>query len=199
MTPKEKLDQALGIDSSESIDDFLEDISIDSEGLQKSKEAVESIDHSLKMALDEVDNSIVEYSKSKTDEAKRSEAVSGIESSLEEIGELVTVTKQIIKHIYNNIISTDLLDAELIEAASNFIKTAHENISEYIGIYKDRLKFYDKIQFEMIQHEHKKELLQMKYKLEAQNSPSGITGTAENMKVYSQEDIVKAMKDLDSK
>ena len=40
------------------------------------------------------------------------------------------------------------------------------NVKEYIDLYKDRLKFFDKVQFEMIQQKHKKELLQLKHKLD---------------------------------
>ena len=101
-----------------------------------------------------------------------------------------------IKHIYENIVCTELVDSELIHAAAAFIESCHLNVKEYIDLYKDRLKFYDKVQFEMLQQKHRRELLEIRQKLEREkmerNSPIDVTPTG--MKTFNQEDIINALK-----
>ena len=106
-----------------------------------------------------------------------------------------------IKHLYTNIISTDLIDPEIVQAAASFIETTRANISEYLEIYKERQKFFEKIQFEAIKHQHNLEILERKYELEAKrmsSSNSGIlSANAENLQVFDQTKLIRMLNDVE--
>ena len=67
------------------------------------------------------------------------------------------------KHVYESIITTDLVDSELVGAASKLLEGIHINISEFISMYKDKQKFIEKIQLMVFQQEQKKELMKIKH------------------------------------
>ena len=68
-----------------------------------------------------------------------------MELSMKEIEELISLSKKLFKHIYENIISSDLLDSELIESAAKMLESVHINIAEFISMYRDKQKFIEKI------------------------------------------------------
>ena len=73
---------------------------------------------------------------------------------------------------------------------------------EYIELYRDRMKFYDKIRLEYIQHEHKKEIMSMKHSYELEkiskaSEKNAVDVTPENMVAFSQEDIIKKLAEAD--
>ena len=164
-TSKAKLDAALGISPDKSIDDFLNSLSIENDS---AKNAVDKIDASVKNEVQSIDNEIkaIASFNGAEDESKKLISMIAIDKSLNNIDELISISKEVIKHIYENIACTELIDSELIHAAAAFIESCHLNIKEYIDLYKDRLKFYDKVQMEMLQQKHKKELLDYKHKLD---------------------------------
>jgi hypothetical protein len=48
-------------------------------------------------------------------------------------------------NIYENIITSDLIDSELIGAASKLLESIHINVAEFISFYKDKQRYMDKI------------------------------------------------------
>lgn len=193
-TSKSKLDAALGITSDKTIDDFLESISLENDS---AKEAVEKIDSEVKKELLSIDNEINNINNiQKSDYNDKIISITSIEKSLKNIDELIVISKDIIKHIYENIACTELVDSELIHAAATFIESCHLNIKEYIDLYKDRLKFFDKVQFEILQQKHKKELLDYKHKLDMEKEASKAidVNTTENMVQFDHDAISKILK-----
>ena len=167
---KAKLDAALGISPDKSIDDFLQSLTIENDS---AKNAVQKIDQSVKNEVENIDKAIIDLNNSAYEnEGDRLLSIVKIDDSLKNIDELINISKDVIKHIYENIVCTELVDSELIHAAAAFIESCHLNVKEYIDLYKDRLKFYDKVKFEMLQQKHKKELLEYKHKLDMEKKNS---------------------------
>ena len=82
----------------------------------------------------------------------------------------------------------------MVNATASFIEVAHRNTKEYIDLYRDRLRFLDKVKFEMIQLENIKELMRYKHELEMKKlSVTGENVLPENTVEYSQEDIIKML------
>jgi hypothetical protein len=65
--------------------------------------------------------------------------------SMKEIEDLIGMSKRMFKHIYENIVSSDLLDSELISAAAKMLESVHINIGEFLQMYRDRQRFIEKI------------------------------------------------------
>lgn len=193
-TSKAKLDAALGIAPDKSIDDFLNSLSIENDS---AKQAVDKIDQTVKDEVKTIDNEIRAIATfDGSDENKKVMSMIAIDKSLQNIDELIAISKDVIKHIYENIACTELIDSELIHAAAAFIESCHLNIKEYIDLYKDRLKFYDKVQFEMLQQKNRKELLEYKHKLEMEKlDAKAIDVTPEGMVKFDHDDITKMLKD----
>ena len=193
-TSKSKLDAVLGISSDKSIDDFLNSLSIENDS---AKQAVDKIDQTVKDEVKVIDDEIHAIATfDGRDENKKVMSMIAIDKSLQNIDELISISKDVIKHIYENIACTELIDSELIHAAAAFIESCHLNIKEYIDLYKDRLKFYDKVQFEMLQQKNRKELLDYKHKLEMEKlDAKAIDVTPEGMVKFDHDDITKMLKD----
>lgn len=181
ISAKDKLDNLLGISDDskvKTIDDYLNELEINQTSLS-------DIENDIKTNLTNIDNNISNF---------KIENIGDIQSSLGNIAELINTSKNIISHLYNNIINTDLIDTELVNATASFIEVAHRNTKEYIDLYKDRMKFLDKVKFEMIQLENKKELMRYKHELEMQKlAKTGETVLPENTIEYTQEDIIRIL------
>lgn len=189
MTSKEKLDSLLGIsDSSDnkSMDDFLNELNIDD---GTAEYALSAVDSSLKDQFSKIDDSFNMISSNAS-----SSDLTDIKNNLGNISELINVSKSIIKHLYDNIINTDLIDTELVNAAASFIEVAHRNTKEYIDLYKDRLRFFDKVQLENLKFQNQKELLDYKHKLEMEKINSkAVDVTPEGSVQWNQERIIEIL------
>lgn len=188
LTPKQKLDKELGIDSSSSIDEFLAKLSVEDDSASKS---IQAIDDTIKDTVEDVDKSIANFSTSDTNSVL---TIKNIETNLNGINDLIDISKDIIRQIYTNISSSDLIDPEIIASAATFIEACHSNIKEWIDLYRDRIKFIDKVKFEMLQQQHKKELIQFKHDLEMKRIKESSIEAKEtenhNGILYSTEDII---------
>lgn len=192
-TSKAKLDAALGIAPDKSIDDFLNSLTLENDS---AKNAVSNIDQSVKNEIESIDNEIKSIATfGEDDHSKKVLSMIAIDTSLKNIDELITISKEVIKHIYENIVCTELVDSELIHAAATFIESCHLNIKEYIDLYKDRLKFFDKVQFEMLQQKNRLELVREKHRLDMEKLDSkAIDVTPDGMTTYSQDKIIEILK-----
>jgi len=190
---KAKLDAALGISPDKSIDDFLQSLTVENDS---AKNAVQKIDQSVKNEVENIDKAISDLNSSAYEnEGDRLLSIVKIDDSLKNIDELIEISKDVIKHIYENIACTELVDSELIHAAAAFIESCHLNVKEYIDLYKDRLKFYDKVKFEMLQQKHKKELLEYKHKLDMEKKNNGaIDITPTGMVEFDTDRIIEKLK-----
>ena len=136
---KQKIDKLLGIQDDSSIDDFLNDLTKDNQTVSASmseitseiEEDLQKVDEQLGLVSDNGSNSIL--------------VLSDIEKSMKEVEELISLSKLMFKHIYENIVSSELCDSELIGSTAKMLEAIHINISEYINLYKDKERFIEKI------------------------------------------------------
>lgn len=190
LTSKQKIDQLLGIESDQSIDSFLDDLS---EETSKINETFQEIDSNVKDKIQEIDKDIVEVQSGKTNSIL---ALQNMELSMKEIEDMIDLSKKLFKHIYMNITSSDLIDSELIAAAAKMLESIHINIAEFVQLYRDKQHFIEKIKIMVFQQEQKKELMKLKHqydmeKLQMKNTDKE-TENAE-MIAYSIEDITRIM------
>lgn len=192
---KDKIDKKLGISSGQSIDSYLDDLSIDINSKESIENAFNQITDDVKDAVENLDTNLsaIQSKTTSFDELKN------IEKNFEDINSLISTTKSLIKHIYDNVISSELIDSELVNSVGSMIEIAHSNIKEYLEIYKEKLKFYNRVKLEMLRFENQKNLMQFKYELsqKASRSEGAIEAEEANMQSYRQEDIVKFLSDED--
>ncbi len=121
--------------------------------------------------------------------------ITDISTSLNEIKDLINVSKDTIRHVYEQITSTELLDSESVDSLSKLIEATHLTIAEYINLFKDRLAFYDKVRFEAIKHKNDMEKIKYKHDLDMEkiNAKAGpaVEVTNNNTNAFSQEDVIK--------
>lgn len=65
--------------------------------------------------------------------------------------------------MYESIVTSDLVDSELIQAMAKLIEATHINISDYIDIYKQKCAFFDKVKLMNLQQQQKIELMNLKF------------------------------------
>ena len=73
-----------------------------------------------------------------------------VEGAFKSIEDLVDTTKQMIGTVYSIISSCDVLDSETVSAAASLITSTKQLIAEYLGLYKQRVKFFDNVKLEMM-------------------------------------------------
>lgn len=194
MTSKEKIDQILGIESGESIDDFLDGLTIDK--TDEMKDIVSNIDDNVKANLQSID--------SKMSELQQNSVIAptilvDINSSMKEVEDLIQLSKAMFKHIYEAIITCELVDSELVQAASKLLESIHVNIQEFLGFYRDKAKYIERIKIMTFQQEQKKELMALKHKydMEKLQNAQGDAIETEGKMMYSVEEITKVLNKMD--
>lgn len=186
-TATEKLNEALGISS---IDEMLDSLSLDTPN------EIQSLNDNISSAIVEsssnIDNQIQEYNDGKDI------SLPVMESNLAEISELIGVSKKIIAKVYENIITNEFVDSELVFAASQLIQTTHTSVSVYVDLYKERKRFYNQVAMKMLDHKNKLELLQRKheYKMLEMEKGNKTEEDVENRVNFSQANIMKALQEM---
>ena len=158
MTTKEKIDKALGISCGKSMDQMLDELSLDTEQVTKT---LDSFDTTLSASVAKIDEKAAELQRGVGNGIL---AIKDMTDSLKEIEGLVAEAKAIFLHIKENIISTDLIDSELIQGAAKFLEAMHVNIAEFISIYKQKSKFIEKVKLMILQQQQRIELAELKHK-----------------------------------
>lgn len=190
LTSKQKIDQLLGIQDDQSIDSFLDDLSQQTDEISS---VFSNIDDKVKDNLQVIDANLTAVQTGKIDSIL---ALKNMDLSMKEVEELISVSKKLFIHIYENIITSDLLDSELIAAAAKMLESVHINIAEFLQMYRDRQQFIEKIKIMVFQQEQKKELMLLKHKLDLEKlDKKGDANTidVENLMAYSIEDITRLM------
>ena len=181
-----KINEALGI---ESIDSFLSSLNMDDGRVQE----LNSIDEQVRNDIRKIDGQIETYKKDGIEKID----VDDIQQSLGHIKELVDISKETIRYIYQQLIDSELVDSELVSSFSKLLEAVHVQIQEYIGLYKDRQNFFYKVKMEGIKQRNKLEQMRLKHemdleKLEKQKTSDAVT--VDNMQIaYSQEDLIKQL------
>ena len=156
LTSKEKLDKMLGIKPDQSIDDFLNDLDSQTESISNTFAA---IDDSVKSSLQKVDDGLKAINAGTSDSIL---TLKNIDLSMKEAEDMIGWAIKLFKHIYENICTSDLIDAELVGSAAKMLESIHINLSEFIDLYREKQRFVDKIKLMILQQEQKKELMILK-------------------------------------
>lgn len=109
------------------------------------------------------------------------------EGTLNDLRDLISMTKGIATHLYGQLTTIDLNDPDLVSAAAEFIRSTRESISDFVQLYRDEQQFMYKTQLSMMQFAQKKELLKFKAELDANKRTIDVD--AESV-TYSQEDVM---------
>ena len=178
---KQLLDSELGLNG-KSLNDFLNGLSTE-DTIGK----FQDVDTAVKTTVGKIDSEIEKINSDPSLPAKF-ERVEGLFSNIQD---LISVSKNMIQHVYDNIVSTDLIDAKLVTAAAQFIKECRASVESYLTLYQDRLKFFDKVRLMQLEQEQKKELLEMRFKHEREMFGKGAITINESNSADSGDDNVK--------
>ena len=177
---KDRLNQLLGIQEGQSFEDYMNDgtnadetqsvIEQTAKLIEETKEKVDKIEgqfqHNIQV-IDEAKNQIQTNMKDGDGSASvRIDNMVNVESAFKSIEDLVDTTKQMIGTVYSIISSCDVLDSETVSAAASLITSTKQLIAEYLGLYKQRVKFFDNVKMETMKQQHRIELLREKYRLD---------------------------------
>lgn len=194
LSSKDKIDAVLGITGGKSVDEFLDGLSLDTEAIH---ETLGAIDDQVQTSLQNIDQAASNI-QSQSEQGSSILEIKNIDLSLREVEDMISLSKKMFKHIAESILTTDLVDSELVQAASKLLESIHINIAEFIQLYRSKQQFVDKIKVMIFQQEQKKELMLLKHKLDLERlskkdaeDPKAVE--AEGMVSYSQESIIKAM------
>ena len=194
LSSKDKIDAVLGITGGKSVDEFLDGLSLDTEAIH---ETLGAIDDQVQTSLQNIDQAASNI-QSQSEQGSSILEIKNIDLSLREVEDMISLSKKMFKHIAESILTTDLVDSELVQAVSKLLESIHINIAEFIQLYRSKQQFVDKIKVMIFQQEQKKELMLLKHKLDLERLSKKDAGDpkaveAEGMVSYSQESIIKAM------
>ena len=189
--PREKLNSLLGISPDGDIDSFLSDL----------ETTTAEVDTEVRETVSKIDKDVEALKgDGQLSEQQKVDILAKIGDNLKGIDELITLSTNLIKHLYTNIVSTDLIDAEVVDSAANLIAATHDNVAEYISLYRDREQFYEKVQLALLKHRHNLEYLERKYELEEKlrkAKADALSAEPENLHTFDQEKIVQMLKQVD--
>lgn len=181
-----KLNEALGI---ENIDDFLSDLDVGDDIKQ-----LDDIDEQVKSNVDQIDSQIEKHN----NQGLTKNDIYDISVNLKEIRDLIEISKNTIRHVYDSIVTSELVDSELVSAFAKLMESTKLTVGEYINLYRDRLAFYDKVRLETLKHSNDMEKIKYKHDLDMEKLNSKATQTidiSDNTNSYSQEDIIKMLEE----
>lgn len=192
---QEKLDAIFGITGGKTVDDFLNDLNLETD---KITNTMEDIDQTVKDQLTQLDNSQLKIESGASEVTLE---LSNMELSLKSIEDMVQLSKSVLKHVAESILATPLIDSEAVQAYSKLMESIHVNINEFISLYKSKSDFINRIKFQLFQQQQKKELMLFKHnldmeKMKMKEGPETID--AENVsgsKEWNQEQIAKMLEE----
>lgn len=199
-TQQEKLDALFGITSGQDLDTFLSGLSLD-EAIEKKDEALSAIDQLSAMQQgiqDKIDQIQVMPTSMDLPMNELSIQMVSMDHSLKELEEMVTLSKDIIRHVHSSILATPLIDSEAVQAYGKLVESIHISISEFIGVYRDKQNFINKVRYAVFDQQQKKDLLRYKTDLQlelmkAKNGPKSVDAESveTSSKPWNVDDITK--------
>lgn len=192
---KDKIDKALGLSPGQTIDDLLGDMTSD---LQKAEDTFNTMSTEMQSCLDDVDEQLGIVQSGNSSPL----VLQNLDSSMKEVEELIQMSKAMFKHVYENVVSSELCDSELIGSVSKLLESIHINIAEFISMYRDKERFIEKVKFSLIQQNLKKELMDKKQqqaiellKMKAEDKVVDVDANA-NGGAMSQEEMIKILQNM---
>jgi hypothetical protein len=191
-TSTQKINEVLGISN---INDILESLNVEKNDDALNKTLIEIDDH-VKNQMEVINKQTQLYQT-----GQNNFNVHTMESALNEISSIIDVSKGIIQKVYDYIITSDLMDPDVIGSAAKMIEATRIAVSDYVEMYKSQIAFFNSIQMEMIKQNNKKELLLYKQQLDIEKAiklNGDDTGSPDdvNMMEYTQERIIQALKNV---
>ena len=184
-TQQEKLDAVFGITGGQDIDTFLDSLSLSS--AESTKDAALSAIDQLSSIEQDMHDKMAEISSMPTcmsmPMSELSVQMVSMDHSLKELEDIIDLSKDVIRHVHSSILATPLIDSEAVQAYSKLVESIHISIAEFIGVYRDKQNFVDKVKFAIFDKEQKKELLRYKADLQkelmlAKEGPKSIDADA---------------------
>lgn len=175
---RDRLNELLGIQEGQTFDDYMDEVGSDVSAVQSqanqlisdTRDRLGEIDQQVRQDVQTIDaaQSQLSCSDENGTATSRIDALVNVEGAFKSIEDLVDTTKQMIGTVYSIISSCDVLDSETVGAAASLIGETRQLISEYTGLYKQRLKFFDQVKMETLKQRNRLELLRAKYELDSQ-------------------------------
>ena len=175
---KDRLNELLGIQEGQSFDDYINAgndmpdtqsvIDQTAKLIEETKQKVDEIDEEFQSNLQTIDNAQLQLKMQDANgsASDRIDTLVNVESAFKSIEDLVDSTKQMLANVYTIISSCDVLDSETVSAAASLIGETRQLISEYTGLYKQRVKFFDNVKMEELKQKNRLELLERKHQLD---------------------------------
>lgn len=157
-TTKDKIDELLGISEDKTLDSILDDMTLE---VKEAEQTWDKTSSEIKENLEEVDKQF-EVMKQGGNPIL---AISSMDHSMKELEDLIKMSKDMYRHVYENVISSELIDSELLGSAGKLLESIHINIAEFIALYRDRQKFIEKIKLMIFAQNQKLELMREKHRL----------------------------------
>ena len=195
-TTKQKLDEILGIQSDQSVDDFLNELQVE-DMPSEVPEAMDEIKDKVAENIELLDNQL---SSLQTAGTNGPVLMKDLDSTMCEIEELISLSKKMFKHVYESICSSDLIDSELVSSISKLLEGIHINIAEFISLYKDKQRYVDKVRLMIFQQEQRKELMNIKHQQEIEKiklKQQDNVVDADGDSVYNQDYVIKMLEKYD--
>lgn len=189
---EEKLDAIFGITGGKTVDDFLNDLKLETDQISAT---MENIDQTVKDQINQLDNSQLRLASGSSEITLE---LSNMEISLKSIEDMVVLSKNVLKHVADSILATPLIDSEAVQAYSKLMESIHVNINEFISIYKSKMDFVNKIKFSLFQQQQKKDLMIFKHNLEMEkikvkDGPKIVEAENMSSREWNQEQITKML------
>lgn len=134
---KDKIDEILGISSDMNVNDYLQSLADENCAAKKTLSAIQSTISS--------DLSDIEDALKQTNVHDIQLNINNLDSSMKKIENLIDLAEDMITHVHDCFCSSELVDSDLLHAASTFIESMHINIAEFISLYRDKQKFIEKV------------------------------------------------------
>lgn len=193
---KQKLDEKLGI---KDINDIFNQDDIDAI-LKDSKIEIANIDNKIKnkaKQIDVIDTTDIDISSNATSATIQlaNNKIYNMEESLSEISFLVNKSRDIITNLYKYITNTDFVDPDIISSTAKMIEASRIVISDYLELYKEKMRMIHSFNMEIQKHKNRLELEEHKamIKYKYANKDKEIDTDAEELIPYVQEQVVRIM------
>lgn len=195
---KEKLDEKLGI---KDITEIFDQNDIDAI-LADSKIEIQNIDSKIRNKSKEIDSDIDSVTSELTsvptiavNNLPIKSKVYNMEESLEEISYLVGKSRDIITNLYSYITKTDFVDPDIISSTAKMIEASRVVISDYIELYKEKMRMIHSVNMEMQKHRNRLELEEHKAQLKLKYALKSDDDNVKTLDLvpYVQEQVIEAM------
>ena len=193
-----KINSILGIKNNQTIDDFLNEMDNDSNSIT---ETMSNISDNIKSTISNIDNSLSALEGQQS--VNSPQLLTNIDSSMKEVEDLISTSKKIFKHIYEGIITSELIDSELVGSLSKLLEAIHINIAEFINLYKERARYIDKIKIMVFQQKQKMDIMERKHQMELEKlkikSESKAIDVQADEVIFDQNKLIEMLDDIDQK